>query len=437
MTKTLRTTIHFHKFREDPIQIEFQSGLHLILGEAGVGKSAFIQQLAGQHEVKANFRVKVLGQSGRLRIVPQNPDNQLMNPTLGDELAFTEECTGIPDNIIRANIQRQVEVWPFLSDLGRHPDTLSGGEKEILNLITAYSETPDILLLDDSLSFLSPTMKEHVHRRIFMPFLAAGKTILWFSPDPADLKYGKFHWELTLSAFTPLAVQAKTTYHFPAPKPGYLSCRMDDLQVTLGTRNIIKGLSCHGTGIRCLGISGENGSGKTTLAKVILGLQNVEGYGIDVLVHGKKPKIGYLDQFPERLTGVTTVDSFLHKLQEHGILHERGKEAFFRQLSHHNISWKAVRSIPTDQLSWTLIRFILIMIFIHCDFDLLILDEPTFGLGHGDKLTLGAILAEYLHVKHAILISHDIAFLRGVCDTILSLEHRAIVSVKESKIIHG
>ena len=40
-----------------------------------------------------------------------------------------------------------------------NPGYLSGGEKELLNLVTALDFDPDILLVDDGLSLLSEKIK--------------------------------------------------------------------------------------------------------------------------------------------------------------------------------------------------------------------------------------------------------------------------------------
>ena len=53
---------------------------------------------------------------------------------------------------------------------------------------------------------------------------------------------------------------------------------------------------------------------------------------------------------------------------------------------------------------------------------ILILDEPTFGLGWEQKLKLRSFLRECMSQMHFIIVSHDIKFVRSICDEIIDLD---------------
>jgi ATPase subunit of ABC transporter with duplicated ATPase domains len=60
------------------------------------------------------------------------------------------------------------------------------------------------------------------------------------------------------------------------------------------------------------------------------------------------------------------------------------------------------------------------------------LDEPTFGLGWEQKLSLSRFFQKILINKHLILISHDKAFVSDHCDYIYDIDTQI---VKQNKTV--
>ncbi|NOZ75547.1 MAG: hypothetical protein GXO90_09290, partial [FCB group bacterium] len=88
MTKAYSFTLRFPKFGDEPIHIEFVPGLHVIYGEAGVGKSALGKLLAGQPcTTPTNFQLVNYTPPKNCFFIPQNPENQFVASTVEDELA--------------------------------------------------------------------------------------------------------------------------------------------------------------------------------------------------------------------------------------------------------------------------------------------------------------------------------------------------------------
>ena len=73
----------------------------------------------------------------------------------------------------------------------------------------------------------------------------------------------------------------------------------------------------------------------------------------------------------------------------------------------------------------------LIIILSHCNYDLLILDEPSFGMGSRQKKQLSKYLKEIMHQKHLILISHDIEFIDSHCDHVYDLDKNTLYENKK------
>ena len=97
-------------------------------------------------------------------------------------------------------------------------------------------------------------------------------------------------------------------------------------------------------------------------------------------------------------------------------------------MERNQIKWDLIRNKSSYDIPWSMLRIALIVILTHCEFDLLILDEPTFGLGWAQKVNLLQYLQRYLKHKHIIVISHDVEFVNTICDTVLSLDNDSITT---------
>ena len=96
------------------------------------------------------------------------------------------------------------------------------------------------------------------------------------------------------------------------------------------------------------------------------------------------------------------------------------------RLNSYQINWEMVKGQPALDIPWSTLRMALIIILAHCEYEVLILDEPTFGLGWEQKLILSRFFQEILHQKHLILISHDSTFVYAHCDQIYDLDTQTV-----------
>jgi len=92
----------------------------------------------------------------RVALVFQNPDVQLFNPTVFDEVAFGPLQMGwsSADVIARVDETLQLMGIPHLRD--RAPYRLSGGEKKRVALASVIVLDPEVLLLDEPTAMLDP-----------------------------------------------------------------------------------------------------------------------------------------------------------------------------------------------------------------------------------------------------------------------------------------
>jgi cobalt/nickel transport system ATP-binding protein len=142
-----------------------------LLGANGSGKSTLLRLLDGlafatsgavlyrgrelteealaEEEFAFQFRKAVA-------LVFQNPDVQLFNPTVYDEVAFGPLQMGMPKEEIQAAVGTMLERFEIAHLKDRAPHRLSGGEKKRVALASALVIDPEVLILDEPTSALDP-----------------------------------------------------------------------------------------------------------------------------------------------------------------------------------------------------------------------------------------------------------------------------------------
>ncbi|HIB27070.1 MAG TPA: ATP-binding cassette domain-containing protein [Candidatus Marinimicrobia bacterium] len=431
MTDHISFNLNFQKF-ENSMHISFPPGLHVIYGESGSGKSQFIYSLSGlKDEQESNFTFTNIVIPESCQIVFQNPENQILSNTLESELAFASECQSIHPQELQEKLALLKSDLPFVNNWNRHPETLSGGQMEMLNLVTAFSTNPRLVFIDDGLSFLNDDSKENwvdwIRNKI-----SRGKIVLWFTSDPTDLAFGDTKWELSLSSFQSLdMIPDLNRYSYQHPK-GDLAIKFNNLLFSYSKSDypVIDNWNCNISQARSIGLIGKNGKGKTTLSKLITGLILPEKGEIQIHLKKKVPRIAVLDQFPERMLGANTLESLVSNLVVNQKMNSHLVNKCINRLYKYQINWEIIKDQSALDIPWSSLRLALIIILAHCEYDVLILDEPTFGLGWKQKMNLSRFFQEILINKYLILISHDKVFVSDHCDYIYDIDAQIVTRNK-------
>jgi energy-coupling factor transporter ATP-binding protein EcfA2 len=148
----------------------------LIVGPSGSGKSTLCQVFNGiipnvlggdvQGEVivdgKAVFDVEVKDMSTSLGIVFQDPDAQLCNIYVEDEIAFSAENLKVDPVEIRQRIKDTLDRVGLSGFEQRKVFELSGGQKQKVGIASVLSMKPKILILDNATANLDPQATKDV-----------------------------------------------------------------------------------------------------------------------------------------------------------------------------------------------------------------------------------------------------------------------------------
>jgi cobalt/nickel transport system ATP-binding protein len=92
----------------------------------------------------------------RVALVFQNPDVQLFNPTVFDEVAFGPLQMGWSTTDVVTRVDETLQLMGITHLRDRAPYRLSGGEKKRVALASVIVLDPEVLLLDEPTSMLDP-----------------------------------------------------------------------------------------------------------------------------------------------------------------------------------------------------------------------------------------------------------------------------------------
>ena len=418
--------MRFKKFSQDWDSYALAPGLNVIYGGSGVGKSSLLDMIQGKPEKDSlNFEADVLvDETAVVYRIFHNPDHQIIASTVSNEITFAGECQQLEPKKLKQILDRNLSLLPDHIDPMMNPGYLSGGEKELLNLVTALDFEPGVLLVDDGLSFLSKENKLHCLNLMSEWTERTKGVIVWATSDHEDLEHGDRTLVLSLESLSDNEPGQILKYDDIRLPDGSMSIEIKDLTFGyLGQRDIYRELSMQVDGVRSLGLIGNNGSGKTTFAGLCFGdLSPVKGL-VNITVGGESDiKVGYLDQFPEHLILLKTPEELLADLKENEVFDSSMEGTLKKRLNRFGIRWEYVADIRGVDLPWVVLRLLLLIVLCHCNFNVLILDEPTFGLGWDQRVKLRTFIRECMNHMHFMIVSHDVEFIRSICDHVIDLD---------------
>lgn len=118
----------------------------------------------------------------RVGLVFQNPDVQLFNPTVFDELAFGPLQLSWPKERVLAEVDRMLDRFALRPLKDRAPHRLSGGEKKRVALASVLIMEPEVMLMDEPTASLDPESQAEVIR-FLLESKDSGRTIVTATHD--------------------------------------------------------------------------------------------------------------------------------------------------------------------------------------------------------------------------------------------------------------
>jgi biotin transport system ATP-binding protein len=159
-----------------------------LIGDNGSGKSTLLRLVNGLLPPNRG-RVMTAGLNTALHrkeLLPgvgflfQNPEHQLIFPTVGEEIAFGLTERGLPAVQAREQAIALLERHGCGADwVDRNVNELSGGQKQLVCILSVLATSPSILLMDEPFASLDLPTRAHLFRRI----MALPQQVLMASHD--------------------------------------------------------------------------------------------------------------------------------------------------------------------------------------------------------------------------------------------------------------
>lgn len=453
-----------------------------VCGKSGCGKSTLlrsIKPIIAPHGTQSGriildgknlLDVSEEEQVKKIGFVLQNPDNQIVTDKVWHELAFGLESLGMNTDDIRIKVAETASFFGIQKLFHDDVSSLSGGQKQLLNLASVMVMQPDILILDEPTSQLDPIsaedfiktllkinkeigttiiLSEHRLNDVFpisdrVLVLDYGQVIAQGTPADVGIKLKELEHEMFFAIPAPIRVFADVPNQFECPLSisdgrRWLSEIVRDKEIKRipehteaavtnsvavelknvwfkyqsGGEYILKDMMLTAQTGEIYSVVGGNGTGKTTLLSVIAG-DNVPQRG-KVFIYGEEIKgsnttIAVLPQNPQTLFIKKTVEDDLTEMLAFSEMSKEDKQAEIDRVIKLCELGGIKKRHPYDLSGGEQQRAALAKILLLKP-KIILLDEPTKGIDASFKARLADILNKLKDSGVCIVIvSHDIEF---------------------------
>ena len=441
-----------------------------LIGINGTGKSTLLKIVAGLEEPDKGTVVR--GRNLDMRYLPQNPK-------------FTEGDT-IIESILRDN-EGHPHIWDMESqaktmltkvgiyDFDAKVETLSGGQRKRVALVSTLMADTDLLILDEPTNHLDSDMADWLedHLKKFRGAILMITHDRYFLDSVAnrivELDKGKFYsYQTNYEGYLEMRAErldmaqaserkrqsilrvelewmkrgararsTKQKAHIQryealrdqkgpeldqsmelesiSSRLGRTTVELDHLCKAYGDKTLIKDFTYIFLKNDRVGIIGPNGSGKSTLMKMIAGWVQPDGGTIEI---GQTVKMGYFSQENEAMDESLKVIDYIKNVAEY--VQTKDGSVSASMMLERFLFPSSVQYTTIDRLSGGEKRRLYLLRILMDAPNVLLLDEPTNDL---DIRTL-TILEDYLDSFQGIVItvSHDRYFLDRIVRRIFAFE---------------
>lgn len=507
MEKIILDNIRFSYTKDSPriidhLSLELHSGeIVLLVGPTGSGKTTLLQilagvtpqvtggHIAGQAMLDSTDILRTTGACrGRVGLVLQDPEAQLVNLTVSDEIIFGPENLKLPVDEIRERLEWALEKCRLTAVREEYVYTLSGGQKQRIAIAAGLAMKPEVLLLDGPLTNLDPEGAREVMQTITELIETESTQLVVISSNKIDallplatrilvLDQGKIAFDerpedvlnladqfSELGLFIPEVVSLWPAIRSKEPEVDLPKTAEEAVNIlhkynpihSIQQANRINNASQHedlieikdlsfdyGRGLVLSGVDlnvkkgefaaivGQNGSGKSTLMSLITGLRTPKSGTIKIA--GKEIKdfspqgiVGYVFQYPEHQFVSDTVEKELRFGLE-GKIKAEEIERRIKEITH-LFGMEGRENESPYSLSTGEKRMLSVASMLVLRPQLLILDEPTTGLDRHLTTNLMDILRRFVKESDltVLQVSHDMEQIAEYCTKVAVIDQGKI-----------
>lgn len=491
------------------VSLTIEKGEYVVLcGKSGSGKTTLLKHLKpvltphGTRSGEIYFNAQPLEslsqreQAAKIGYVMQNPDEQIVTDKVWHELAFGLESLGCDQKTMRARVAEMACYFGIADWFHKDVATLSGGQKQLLNLASIMAMQPEVLILDEPTSQLDPIAASDFLNTVRKINTELGTTVIITEHRLEDIfpyadraivmdrgcviandvprKIGKLLWEQKNPMFAamptpmqvfyavngqgecPLTVRegrnwlSRTFPTQPAIRCINVPDRADitgDVALSLkelwfryerDSQDVLRGVSANVPYGSLYAIVGGNGAGKSTMLKSICGI--CKPYRGKVTVFGKpvqkyKPSElfgGCLAMLPQDPKSLFVKSTVGEDLAE-----MTDDRALMEEIAAMCQIEDLLGSHPYDLSGGEQQRAALAKVLLTKP-KLLLLDEPTKGIDNFFKETLAEILCKLKEQGVTIvMVSHDVEFCAKYADLVSMFFDGQILTTDDPRRFFG
>ena len=162
-----------------------QGKFWMLLGNNGSGKSTLLRLLAGLLVPDAGSIVMPY----KTGFVFQNPDHQLVMPTVGADIAFGLVGENLSPGQTRQRVKESLDAVNLLHLERRPIHALSGGQKQRVAIAGAIARNCEVILFDEPTALLDPDTQLELVAQVKKLVSRRGLTALWVTHRLEELDY--------------------------------------------------------------------------------------------------------------------------------------------------------------------------------------------------------------------------------------------------------
>ena len=171
------------------VKLSIKEGEFVALwGKSGSGKTTLLRILAGLEEAEGS--VDVFGESWLNSKKSLAPQKREIGYVFQDYALFPN--MSVEENLLfvvkdRTLAKHLLEVTELTDLSKRLPNTLSGGQQQRVSMCRALMKRPKLLLMDEPLSALDPSMRTKLQNEILKLHKEFNTTTIMVSHDPSEM----------------------------------------------------------------------------------------------------------------------------------------------------------------------------------------------------------------------------------------------------------
>lgn len=368
----------------------------------------------------------------------QNPKTSFFNVNTTMELLFFLENNGVPRQEMQKRLSDLLNLFPIANLLNRNIFELSGGERQILSIATAYISGVQCVLLDEPSANLDSKYIKIVAKMLAIlkkrgVTLLVAEHRLYYLMDVADrvlvVANGTISQEYSISKFNQLSEKKLYAMGLRTRQEVQLKPFSPMTSGEFYIKSLYKKLINHQIlKIRDLslkkgniyGVVGLNGSGKTSLIKALLGVDKkcqVAIYLDDKLLSTRQ-RIKLSSWVMQDVNNQLFTDSVMAEIKLGiGNISVDKLNQVIKKLKLSSLLDRHPLSLSVGQKQRVAIASTILS-----QKTLLYFDEPTSGMDYLNMIAISKLLRDSSTNNNIIIIvSHDVEFLNQTVDHVIKL----------------